>query len=164
MEVPGPARPSRAPAARVRESALKPPVPSIEYHTIRWSEIRLPHPERNGEYVKLRIDGPFALRSYYRVDGSARTIELDLTRRRADGTLAACLVCGHASFAVRRALPWAWLLLWLALGLGGAYWTFGLSLLVAAYPVWFLVAQAPRIERCAACGAEYVDFRRGPRV
>ena len=56
------------------------------------------------------------------------------------------------------------LLLWLALGLGGAYWTFGLSLLVAAYPVWFLVAQAPRVERCTGCGAEYVDFRRGPRV
>jgi len=139
-------------------------VSSIEYHTIRWSEIRLPHPERRGEYVKVRVDGPFALRSYYRVDGSAQTIELDLSRRRADGTLSACLVCGHASFATRRDLPWGWLLLWGAVGLGGAYWTFGLSLLAAAYPLWFLVAQAPQVERCAGCSAEYVDFRRGPSV
>jgi hypothetical protein len=127
-------------------------VSPIEYHTIRWSELRLPHPERGGEHVRVRVDG------------TARTIELDLSRRRADGTLAACLVCGHASFTVRRALPWGWLLLWLVVGLGGAYWTFGLSLLVAAYPLWFLVAQAPRIERCTACDAEYVDFRRGPKV
>jgi len=139
-------------------------VSSIEYHTIRWSEIRLPHPERRGEYVRLRLDGPFALRSYYRVAGSTRTIELDLSGRRADGTLAACLVCGHASFAVRRTFPWLWLVVWLALGLGGAYWTYGLSLLVVAYPLWFLIAQAPRIERCTGCSAEYVDFRRGPKV
>lgn len=137
---------------------------SIEYHTIRWSEIRLPHPERPGELVRWKVDGPFALRSYYRVEGSARTIELDLKRRRSDGTLSACLACGATAFAARREMPWVWIVLWLALGLGGAYWTFGASLLVAAYPLWFLVAQAPRVERCTGCGAEFVDFRRGPKV
>lgn len=139
-------------------------MPSIEYHTIRWSELRLPHPERPGERIRLRVDGPFALRSYYRVDGTPRTIELDLSRRRPDGSLAGCLVCGHPSFDTRRELPLGWLALWTALGLGAAYWTFGLSLAFAAYPIWFLIAQAPRVERCGGCGAEFVDFRRGPRV
>lgn len=136
----------------------------IEYHTIRWSELRLPHPDRRGEFVRLKVDGPFALRSYYRVDGGSGRIQLDLSGRRPDGTLSACLACGHGTFARRTDLPWGWILLWLALGFGAAYWTFGLSLLVAAYPLWFLVAQAPRVERCQACSAEFVDFRRGPRV
>jgi len=139
-------------------------VSPIEYHTIRWSELRLPHPERRGELVRWRVDGPFALRSYYRVEGTARTIELDLSRRRQDGTLSACLACGSTHFAVRRELPVGWIALWLLAGLGGAYWTYGASLLVAAYPLWFLFAQAPRVERCTGCGAEFVDFRRGPRV
>ena len=75
---------------------------SIEYHTIRWSEIRLPHPERRGELIKWRVDGPFSLRSYYRVDGSREPIRLDLSRRRPDGSLTGCLACGHTSFVVRR--------------------------------------------------------------
>lgn len=137
---------------------------SIETHTIRWSEIRLPHPTRPGELVKRRLDGPFALRSYYRIEGTETPLRLDLSLRRADGTLSACLVCGHAQFDARREFPWPWIAFWLAVGVGGAYWTYGLSLLVAAYPLWFLTAQASRVERCVGCGAEFVDFRRGPRV
>lgn len=139
-------------------------MPPIEYRTIRWSELRLPHPTRAGERLRWRIDGPFALRSFYRVEGSERPIELDLSKRRADGTLEACLHCGGAELARSVELPWGWLAFWALLGLGGAPFTYGLSLAVAAYPLWFLWASARRVERCTACGAEYVDFRRGPRV
>ena len=137
---------------------------AIEYHTIRWSEIRLPHPERPGEVVQWKVDGPFALRSYYRLEGAERTIELDLSRRREDGTLTGCLACPSTDLWSRAELPWGWIAFWLVVGLGGALFTFGLSLLVAAYPLWFLWASAPRVERCQGCGAEYVDFRRGPKV
>ena len=74
----------------------------------------------------------------------------------------------------RPATTWTWtsgssgpgvgLLFWVAIGLGLAPFTFGVSILLVAYPVWFLVAAAPRVETCGSCGAEYVDFRRGPRV
>lgn len=137
---------------------------SIEYHTIRWSEIRLPHPTRPGEFVRWKVDGPFALRRYYRVEGTDRTIELDLSHRSQDGTLTGCLCCGAGELRRRVAPPWGWIALWLVLGLGAAPFTYGVSLLVVAYPLWFLWAAAPRIDSCPTCAAEFVDFRRGPRV
>jgi len=138
----------------------------INEHVIRWSEIRLPHPSRKGELIPWKVDGPFSLRSYYEVPGEEGRIELDLSHRREDGTIDACLLCGTSGLK-RRMEPSRLTLLaglgWLSLGAGLAPWTYGLSLVGAAYPLWFLWSNASRVQSCAACGAEFVDFRMGPR-
>ncbi|MEM6672507.1 MAG: hypothetical protein AAF726_06655 [Planctomycetota bacterium] len=135
----------------------------INERVIRWSEIRLPHPSREGELVDWKIDGPFALRSYYRVEETGDRIELDLSHRREDGTISTCLHCGAGGLRTRVEAPWVALALWAVGALALAPFTYGVSLLVALYPVWFLWSDAPRVQVCSSCGAEFVDFRHGPR-
>lgn len=138
------------------------PVP-INEQVIRWSEIRLPHPSQEGQLLQWKVDGPFALRSYYRVEGTDERIELDLSHRHEDGTIDTCLHCGTQGLRTRVEAPWALLGLWIVLALALAPLTYGVSVLVAAYPVWFLWRSAPRVQTCPSCGAEFVDFRQGPR-
>ena len=136
---------------------------TINEQVIRWSEIRLPHPSRSGELVPWKVDGPFALRSYYRVEGTGETIALDLSPRHEDGTIDTCLHCGTKGLKQRVEAPWFTLALWIVGALALAPFTFGLSILVALYPVWFLWNDSPRVQKCPGCGAEFVDFRHGPR-
>ncbi len=138
----------------------------INEQVIRWSEIRLPHPSREGELIPWKVDGPFSLRSYYEAEGCTERIELDLSHRREDGTIEKCLHCGAADLKWRIEASRASTLMgfiWLALAVGLAPWTYGLSVAVAAYPLWFLWTNASRVQRCTSCGAEFVDFRMGPR-
>ena len=153
---------------RRRPRAVHPPsgvtnIVPINEQVIRWSEIRLPHPSRDGELMPWKVDGPFALRSYYRVEGSDTRIELDLSHRRPDGTSDACLVCSTPGLRTRVEAHWLYLALWVVAALALAPLTFGLSVLAAAYPVWFLWTDSPRVQTCPSCGAEFVDFRHGPR-
>lgn len=145
----------------------EPSIPlAINEHVIRWSEIRLPHPSRKGELIPWKVDGPFSLRSYYEVEDSGGRIELDLSHRKEDGTIERCLHCGSAELKGRMEASRASILmglLWLALAAGLAPWTYGLSVAVAAYPLWFLWTNASRVQKCTSCGAEFVDFRMGPR-
>lgn len=138
----------------------------INEQVIRWSEIRLPHPSRKGALIPWKVDGPFSLRSYYQVEGTGERIELDLSHRNEDGTIDRCLHCGgdqlsrrlEASFTTKLGLA-----LLLLVGLGLAPLSYGLSVLAVAYPLWFLWSDAPRVQSCGSCGAEFVDFRMGPR-
>ncbi len=139
---------------------------AINENVIRWSEIRLPDPRGGGQLVRWKVDGPFALRSYYRVpaiDADAGTIRLDLSHRKVDGTIDRCLHCGEEGLRRSVEAPW-WRILGLAaLALALAPFTFGATILLAAYPLWFLWSDAPRVQSCGSCRAEFVDFRFGPR-
>lgn len=144
---------------------------TINENVIRWSEIRLPHPERPGELATWKLDGPFALRPYYRVEGTSKTVELrHLDERRDDGTLAGCIYCGASgSFSKRSELDWTPIAV-LAVGAIALMWALGWtswgilgSLALVAYPIWFLWADAPRVEKCEQCSSEFVNFRIGPR-
>lgn len=135
----------------------------INENVIRWSVIRLPHPSKSGEFLDWKVDGPFALRRHYRVEGTSEIIELDLSHRQADGRIAACLVCGGAPLEKTTDRPWTPILIWAVLGLGLAPFTFGISALIAAYPLWFLWFGSPVTQTCTSCTAEFVDFRFGPR-
>lgn len=140
------------------------PGPAINERVIRWSEIRLPHPSRPGELATWELDGPFALRPYYRVEGEGDVVRIEhLDRRNPDGTLAGCLYCGAAPLQARRDVRWGPIVGLLLLGIAPAYWTWGASLLLVAYPLWFLWASAPRVETCTSCRSEFVDFCEGPR-
>ncbi|MEL6428696.1 MAG: hypothetical protein AAFU73_08560 [Planctomycetota bacterium] len=137
---------------------------AINERVIRWSELRLPDPTRPGELAKWPIDGPFALRKYYRIEGTDAVVEIaHIDKRRDDGTLEGCLNCGHAGLVRRAEVNWAPIVLLAIVGLGLAYWTFGLSALITAYPIWFLWASGERIDHCPNCGAEFVNFCEGPR-
>lgn len=138
----------------------------INEQVIRWSEIRLPHPAKKGELIPWKVDGPYSLRSYYEVEGDGGRIELDLSHRKEDGTIDTCLHCSSPGLGRRLEASRITLLsglFWLGVGLGLAPWTYGLSLLISAYPLWFLWTNTPRVQVCGACGAEFVDFRLGPR-
>jgi len=138
----------------------------INEQVIRWSEIRLPHPSRKGELISWKVDGPFSLRSYYEAEGCDERIDLDLSHRKEDGTIEHCLNCGSSGLKLRMEASRSSALmglLWLALAIGLAPLTYGLSIAVAAYPLWFLWTNASRVQRCTSCGAEFVDFRMGPR-
>ena len=136
---------------------------AINENVIRWSEIRLPHPTRAGELVSWKVDGPFALRSYYRLPGTKETIHLDLSHRQPDGTIHNCLNCGGSPLEKTADRPWRPLAALAVLGLGLAPFTYGLSALIAAYPFWFLWSSSPVTQTCTTCKAEFVDFRFGPR-
>ncbi|MEC8493940.1 MAG: hypothetical protein VXZ39_03395, partial [Planctomycetota bacterium] len=83
--------------------------------------------------------------------------------RRDDGTLAGCLYCGAQELSRRAQVRWGPIVLLAILGLAPAYWTFGLTALLVAYPIWFLWSSAPRVETCRHCGSEFVNFCEGPR-
>ena len=138
----------------------------INEQVIRWSEIRLPHPTAKGTLIPWKVDGPFSLRSYYQVEGTGERIELDLSHRKEDGTIERCLHCGADGLGHRVEASWTTklgLALLTAVGLGLAPFTYGLSVLAVAYPLWFLWNDAARVQSCSSCGAEFVDFRMGPR-
>ncbi len=137
--------------------------PSINENVIRWSEIRLPHPHKAGELIPFKVDGPFALRNYYRLEGTNELIELELSHRHPDGTIDRCLHCGGSHLEKTTDRPWAALAALVVFGLGLAPFTFGLTALAAAYPVWFLYSSSPVTQTCTTCKAEFVDFRYGPR-
>lgn len=144
----------------------EPMATTINERVIRWSEIRLPDPRGGDELVHWKVDGPFALRSYYRVPGTdaeSGTIRLELSHRAEDGTIERCLHCSAGALEERVEAPWGRIALVAVPALALAPFTFGLSLLLAAYPLWFLWKDAPRVQRCAQCRAEFVDFRFGPR-
>lgn len=138
---------------------------AINENVIRWSEVRLPHPDANGQLLRWKVDGPFAVRSYYRVPGSVNKelIRLDLSLLNEDGTTDKCLHCKAPLGGAKVDAPWLKLIGLLVLGLGLAPFTFGLSVLAVAYPLWFLWGDAPRVQACGSCRAEFVDFRFGPR-
>ncbi len=152
----GPASASPSPATQTTDV-------TINEQVIRWSEIRLPHPTRDGELVRWKVDGPFALRSYYRMEGVDEPVRLDLSRVKSDGTIDTCLHCGGGDLTTRIEAPWVALLLWVIVAVGFAPFTYGASVLIAAYPVWFLWGDARRVQICTGCRVEYVDFRHGPR-
>ncbi|MEM8710376.1 MAG: hypothetical protein AAGG01_05455 [Planctomycetota bacterium] len=135
----------------------------INENVIRWSEIRLPHPSRAGELVSWKVDGPFALRNYYRLEGTGELIHLDLSHRAQDGTIQKCLHCGGAHLQKSADRPWALIAALAVVGGGLAPFTFGLTAVAAAYPLWFLWSSAPVTQTCTNCKAEFVDFRYGPR-
>ena len=140
------------------------PVRMINERVIRWSELRLPDPTRSGELARWSIDGPFALRKYYRIEGTDTVVDLKhIDKRRDDGTLSGCLHCGSGSLERAAQINWKPILAIALLALVLAYWTFGVSLLIAAYPVWFLWASGERIDKCTSCGSEFVNFCEGPR-
>ncbi len=136
---------------------------AINENVIRWSVIRLPHPSKPGELLDWKVDGPFALRRHYCVEGTKDVIELDLSHRREDGTIQVCLHCGGAPLQKSSDRPWTPILAFLAVGLALAYFTYGISLLLAAYPIWFLWSGSPITQTCTTCKAQFVDFRFGPR-
>ncbi len=153
-----------SPHAAVEPGKLGPDMsPSINENVIRWSEIRLPHPSKVGELIPFKVDGPFALRNYYRLEGTKELIELDLSHRHPDGTIDRCLHCGSSSLEKTVDRPWLALAALILLGLGLAPFTLGLTALAAAYPVWFLFSSSPMTQTCTTCKAEFVDFRYGPR-
>ena len=58
---------------------------TINERVIRWSEMRLPHPSRPGSLATWELDGPFAVRPYYRVEGEEAIVRIDhLDQRRDD--------------------------------------------------------------------------------
>ena len=136
---------------------------SINENVIRWSEIRLPHPEKAGELLSWKVGGPFALRNYYRLEGSTELITLDLSHRHPDGTIDRCLHCSGSPLEKTVDRPWGALGALAVAGLGLAPFTFGVSALAAAYPVWFLFSSSQVTQTCTTCKAEFVDFRYGPR-
>ena len=137
---------------------------TINERVIRWSEMRLPHPSRPGSLATWELDGPFAVRPYYRVEGEETIVRIDhLDQRRDDGTLAGCLYCGAGGLSRRAQVRWGPIVLLAILGLVPAYWTFGVTALLVAYPIWFLWSSAPRVETCGQCGSEFVNFCEGPR-
>lgn len=136
---------------------------SINEQVIRWSEIRLPNPKGGSELLHWKVDGPFALRNYYRIEGTDDRIDLDLSHRNPDGTIDTCLHCGAKPLEARREVAWMPLVITALIGLGLAPFTFGVSALLVAYPLWFLWSGSPRVQVCGACHAEFVDFRQGPR-
>ncbi|QDV09686.1 hypothetical protein Poly30_52450 [Planctomycetes bacterium Poly30] len=136
---------------------------AINENVIRWSAIRLPHPSRPGQLVTWKVDGPFALRSYYRLEDTKEVIQLDLSHRREDGTIERCLHCGGTPLQKAADRPWGPIGLLAVVGLGLAPFTFGLTALAAAYPIWFLWSSSPVTQTCTTCKAEFVDFRFGPR-
>lgn len=136
----------------------------INERVIRWSELRLPDPTRPGELARWPIDGPFALRKYYRIEGTDAVVEIGhMDKRRDDGTLSACLNCGAEGLVKHAEINWKPIILLLVIGLGLAYWTYGASLLLVAYPIWFTWASGDRVETCPHCKAEFVNFSEGPR-
>lgn len=136
----------------------------INENVIRWSEIRLPHPSKPGELATWEMDGPFALRRYYRVDGEDGVVDIEhLECRNDDGTLSGCLFCGAKSLERRVDVHWKPIVILALLGLVPAFWTFGLTLLLVAYPIWYLLASSPKTDKCTACSAEFVNFCHGPR-
>ena len=75
---------------------------TINERVIRWSEMRLPHPSRPGSLATWELDGPFAVRPYYRVEGEEAIVRIDhLDQRRDDGTLAGCRYCGAGGLSRR---------------------------------------------------------------
>jgi len=137
---------------------------AINENVIRWSEIRLPHPARPGELARWEIDGPFALRRYYRVDGTDELVRVEhFERRNEDGTLSGCLFCGATDLERRAEINWPPIIALAVLGLGLAWFTYGITALLVAYPIWFLYASGPRIQTCTSCKSEYVNFCHGPR-
>ena len=98
------------------------------------------------------------------MEGEEAIVKIEhLRHRRDDGTLSGCLHCGKEGLERRTDVRWGPIVALLLLGLAPAYWTYGLTLLLVAYPVWFLWASAPRVDSCSDCGAEYVNFCEGPR-
>ncbi len=63
-----------------------------------------------------------------------------------DRELSGCLNCSGSDLQVRSERPWPWIIFWLLVGLGGAWFTYGASLAIAAYPLWVLWVSAPRGE------------------
>lgn len=137
---------------------------AINERVIRWSELRLPHPTPSEGLARWTIDGPFAVRKYYRVEGTDQTVQIDhLDRRNDDGTLSGCLYCGGTALERSADVNWPPIVLLAVVGLALAYFTYGVSLLIVAYPIWFLWAAADRVETCPSCKSEFVNFREGPR-
>ena len=135
----------------------------INENVIRWSEIRLPNPSKAGELITWKVDGPYALRNYYRLEGSKELITLDLSHRKPDGTIDSCLVCSGSPLEKSADRPWLPLGALAVVGLGLAPFTFGVTAVAAAYPAWFLYSSSPVTQTCTTCKAEFVDFRYGPR-
>lgn len=149
---------------------------TINENVIRWSEIRLPHPDHPGQLASWPIDGPFAVRKYYRVEGSSETVELDhIERRNEDGTLSGCMYCGADALVKTADVSWGPIVIWAFVGIliAGTALLFsppvvawpiaGLTALACGYAMWFLHAAAPRIETCSKCGSQFVNFCYGPR-
>ncbi|MFT5732575.1 MAG: hypothetical protein ACJA2W_000205 [Planctomycetota bacterium] len=136
---------------------------AINENVIRWSVIRLPHPSRPGELIDWKVDGPFALRSYYRLGDAKEIVKLDLSHRQEDGRILACLHCGGSPLPKSTDRPWRPLVALGVFGLGLAPFTFGISAVAVAYPFWFLWSSSPVTQTCTTCKAEFVDFRFGPR-
>jgi hypothetical protein len=147
---------------------------AINEKVIRWSELRLPHPTNAGQLESWTIDGPFAVRKYYRVDGTDAVVEVaHIDKRNADGTLSGCLFCGSTHLVRSADIPWrpiaivgasALALAAIAVFALGLPWWVGLApVAAAAYPMWFLWAAGPRIETCTNCKSEFVNFCHGPR-
>ena len=136
---------------------------SINENVIRWSEIRLPHPNKVGELITWKVDGPYALRNYYRLEGTDELITLDLSHRAPDGTIERCLHCSGSPLEKTADRPWIPLALLAVVGLGLAPFTFGVTALAVAYPVWFLYSSSPVTQTCTSCKAQFIDFRYGPR-
>ena len=149
---------------------------TINENVIRWSEIRLPNPARPGELASWPIDGPFAVRKYYRVEGSSEMVELNHIERRNDnGTLSGCMYCGESGLTKTADVTWRPIVIWAAIALAVVSLALFLlpplfgwllaaaAILIAGYPIWFLYASAPRIETCSKCTSQFVNFCFGPR-
>lgn len=137
---------------------------SFDPHPIRWIELGLPHPDDPSRLLRLRADGPFALRRWYYPPGTRdNRIELQLEQRTQTGGLNGCLHCAHPELYTQKVFP-------RALGIGivvvsaiMAPFTMYISLLVGALLDWLLYQFAPDMLVCYACKAEHKGFKNDPR-
>ncbi|MCP3914616.1 MAG: hypothetical protein GY711_03550 [bacterium] len=130
---------------------------------IRWIELGLPHPHDPERMMRLKADGPFALRRFYFTPDRDAELELHLDERTQNGGLNGCLACGGKELFARKDFPPALGITIVVVAAVLAPFTMYISLAVAALLDFILYQTARESLVCYRCSAEHNGFAKEPR-
>lgn len=82
---------------------------------------------------------------------------------RAHNIVDRCAVCGCEDFYYRDEARKAWGLIYLVAGSVAAYFTYGLSLIIGAYGLYWYFWKYPKLTVCYHCYTKYRNCRVNPR-